>query len=91
MAAKVLKIDDRRNLVIENGIAIVTDTVTGQQHSSFSSIHPTGSVTGMKKLGYWGKKDVIVKAHGWIYNVSRPQVCSNEWEKIAEDNSTAKG
>ena len=91
MAAKVSKIDDRRSLVIENGIAVVIDTVTGQQHSSFSNIHSTGSVAGMRKLGYWGKKDVIVKAHGFIYNVSRPLTCSTEWEKMAEDNSTAKG
>lgn len=34
------------------------------------SIHKTGSVLGMKKLGYWGKNDVCVKIGEYIYNIS---------------------
>lgn len=35
------------------------------------SIHRTGSVAGMKKLGYWGKRDVCVRIGDYIYNLSR--------------------
>ena len=34
------------------------------------SIHYTGSVAGMKKLGYWGKDDICVRCGQWIYNLS---------------------
>jgi hypothetical protein len=34
------------------------------------SIHCTGSVRGMKKLGYWGKNDVCVRIGNYIYNLS---------------------
>ena len=35
------------------------------------SIHYTGSVSGMKKLGYWGKDDICVRCGQYIYNMSR--------------------
>lgn len=34
------------------------------------SIHYTGSVRGMKKLGYWGKNDICVRCGSYIYNLS---------------------
>lgn len=34
------------------------------------SIHYTGSVRGMKKLGFWGKNDRCVRCGQWIYNLS---------------------
>lgn len=34
------------------------------------SIHYTGSVWGMKKLGYWGKHDRCVRCGSFIYNLS---------------------
>lgn len=34
------------------------------------SIHYTGSVRGMKLLGYWGKNDTIVRCGSYIYNLS---------------------
>lgn len=34
------------------------------------SIHYTGSVRGMKKLGYWGKHDICVRCGSYIYNLS---------------------
>lgn len=34
------------------------------------SIHCTGSVRGMKKLGYWGKNDIIVRCGQFLYNMS---------------------
>ena len=35
------------------------------------SIHYTGSVRGMKKLGYWDKDDVCVRCGQYIYNLSK--------------------
>ena len=32
-------------------------------------IHYTGSVKGMKKLGYWGKHDKCVRCGQYIYNL----------------------
>lgn len=34
------------------------------------SIHYTGSVRGMKKLGLWGKHDKCVRCGNYIYNLS---------------------
>ena len=34
------------------------------------SIHYTGSVRGMKKLGFWGEHDIIVRCGQYIYNLS---------------------
>ena len=34
-------------------------------------IDATGSISGMKKLGYWGQNDRTVKTGGTIYNISR--------------------
>lgn len=34
------------------------------------SIHYTGSVSGMKKLGFWGKNDECVRCGSYIYNLS---------------------
>lgn len=34
------------------------------------SIHKTGSVRGMKKCGYWGKNDIIIRYGDYWYNFS---------------------
>jgi hypothetical protein len=34
------------------------------------SIHYTGSVKSMKKLGFWGKNDICVRIGNYIYNLS---------------------
>lgn len=39
--------------------------------SKHPSIHYTGSVLGMKKLGYWDKDDVCVRCGQYIYNLSK--------------------
>lgn len=51
------------------GIAWVKDCSTGMGHSCHANIDATGSVRGMKKLGYWGKNDRTVRSHGFIYNI----------------------
>jgi hypothetical protein len=48
-----------------NKIAITNDIT--DRHPS---IHYTGSIRGMKKLGYWGKNDVCVRIGNYIYNLS---------------------
>lgn len=44
--------------------------LTDRQKAIHPSIHCTGSVRGMKKLGYWGKDDVCVRCGQYIYNLS---------------------
>ena len=45
--------------------------LTPREKGCHPSIHYTGSVQGMKKLGYWGKDDVCVRCGQYIYNLSR--------------------
>ena len=40
------------------------------QKDQHPSIPWHGSITGMKKLGYWGKNDIIVRCDGCYYNMS---------------------
>lgn len=44
--------------------------LTQLDKSIHPSIHCTGSVRGMKKLGYWGKNDRCVRCGQFIYNLS---------------------
>jgi hypothetical protein len=67
------------------GIAWVQDGRTGSGHSAHPNIDTTGSVRGMKKLGYWNQKDRIRKTHGYQYNIDK-FVASHELDKIAADN-----
>ena len=62
-----------------NGIAWIEDGSTGLGISVHPNIDKTGSVTGMKNLGYWDKEDRIVQSHGWKYNIDR-FVCSKKDE-----------
>ncbi len=72
--------DVYRNTI--TGIAFVQDGSTGMRHSCHANIDASGSIRGMKKLGYWGKDDRTVKCNGTIYNVSS-YVVSDELDKIA--------
>lgn len=55
----------------KNGIAWIEDHSTGLGVSVHPNIAASGSVSGMKALGYWGKDDRTVKSHGFIYNIDR--------------------
>lgn len=44
--------------------------LTETEKARHPSIHCTGSVQGMKKLGYWGQHDHIVRCGQFIYNLS---------------------
>ena len=35
------------------------------------NIDKSGSVIGMKNLGYWDRSDRIAQSHGWKYNIDR--------------------
>lgn len=54
-----------------NGLAWVEDGSTGLGHSCHPNIHGSGSVSGMKKQGYWDKDDQTIRSHGFIYNISQ--------------------
>lgn len=51
------------------GIAWIEDGTAGVRHSIHANIGSTGSVRGMKYLGFWNKKDRTVRAGGFIYNI----------------------
>lgn len=44
--------------------------LTEAEKERHPSIHVTGSVRGMKKLGFWGKDDRIVRNGQYYYNLS---------------------
>lgn len=62
---KILYVDDK------TGLAMIEDGVHGQGLSLHPNIDRTGSVEGMKSLGYWKKEDRTVRAFGGIYNIDR--------------------
>jgi hypothetical protein len=72
------------------GIAWVENGSTGNGHSAHPSIDATGSVKGMKNLGYWKNDDITVKSHGSIYNVSKI-VVTDEYDQIAKENCRCIG
>lgn len=81
---KKLYRDDR------TGIAWVEDGSTGTGHSAHPNISATGSVRGMKNLGYWNKDDRTVRSHGWIYNIDHC-VVTDELDEIARKNCQCGG
>ncbi len=44
--------------------------LTEAEKARHPSIHYTGSVRGMKKLGFWKKSDRCVRCGQYIYNLS---------------------
>jgi hypothetical protein len=67
-------------LTMKNGIATILDPSTGLIHSCHPNISTTGSIRGMKKLGYWGKNDHIVRKGGFYYNKSI-LVINDYWDR----------
>lgn len=53
------------------GIAWVENGHTGLRHSAHPNIDASGSVRGMKSLGYWARDAKTVRSHGFIYNISQ--------------------
>ena len=46
------------------------EKLSAAQRTQHPSILYTGSVRGMKKLGFWGEHDIIVRCGQYIYNLS---------------------
>lgn len=88
------KIKDLKDYVTlyrdDKGIAFVENGSTGNEHSCHANIDVTGSVKGMKKLGYWKPEDVIVRSRGMYYNVSS-KVVSDEYDQIASEHCRCEG
>lgn len=74
----------------KTGIAWIENGKTGNGHSAHPNIDATGSIRGMKKLGYWGKKDRCVRSHGFIYNIDK-LVVSDELDEIARKHCQCGG
>ena len=66
----------------KTGIAFIENGCTGCEHSCHANIDTTGSVSGMKKLGYWRKEDRTVRSRGAIYNIDK-LVVTDELDEIA--------
>ncbi len=45
--------------------------LTENEKARHPSIHYTGSIRGMKKLGFWKKGDRCVRCGQYIYNLSQ--------------------
>lgn len=72
------------------GIAWVENGRTGSGHSAHPNIAVTGSVEGMKNLGYWDRDARTVRSHGFIYNVDRLSI-SDPLDQVAADNCLCIG
>ena len=74
------------------GIAIIKDGNTGNIVSVHPNISSTGSVRGMKQLGYWDKNARTVKCGSYIYNID--SFCCNfrdELEVIVSKECNCEG
>ena len=74
----------------KTGIAWVKNGSTGLGHSCHANIDASGSVVGMKNLGYWRKKDRIVQSHGFKYNIDT-FVIDDNLDDIAAANCECGG
>lgn len=68
---------------LKTGIVTIHNGRTGNGHSCHANIDGTGSIRGMKNLGYWRKNDRCLKSFGVIYNVDT-LVVSDDLDKITE-------
>lgn len=68
----------------KTGIAWVEDGRSGCGHSAHPNIDKTGSIRGMKKLGYWRQDARCIQSHGYIYNIDR-LVITDKLDQLAAD------
>ena len=73
-----------------SGIAWVENGNSGNGHTCHPNIDASGSVAGMKKLGYWRKEDRTVRSHGFIYNIDS-LVVSDKWDEEARKHCRCGG
>jgi hypothetical protein len=74
----------------KTGIAWIENGSTGQGHSCHPNIDITGSVKGMKKLGYWKQDDRTVRSNGCIYNIDK-LVVTDELDEITREYCRCAG
>jgi len=74
----------------DTGIAWVEDGSSGVSHSAHPNIDDSGSVSGMKHLGYWGDNDRTVTSNGFIYNIDRC-VVDDDYDQLARDHCRCGG
>lgn len=72
------------------GIAWIENGSTGLTHSVHPNIDKTGSVTGMKRLGYWKKEDKILLSNGYHYNISK-FVVGDDLDNVIADYCQCEG
>lgn len=95
MAKKLIrKIDEYATLYRDdkNGIAWIEDGNTGFGHSCHANIDASGSVMGMKNLGYWDKEDRVIQSHGFKYNIDTFVVDKeNQYDLIVANECMCQG
>ena len=74
----------------KTGLAFIEDG-SSNTISVHPSIHKTGSIRGMKKLGYWGKTDKVVRVGSYSYNISIEANNGSELEKIVASHCQCGG
>ena len=72
------------------GIAWVENGSVGCEHSAHANIDSTGSVAGMKKLGYWRRDDRTIRCRGAIYNIDT-LVITDDFDQLAADHCHCGG
>lgn len=95
MAKKLIsKIDEHATLYRDdrNGIAWIEDGSVGLGLSCHPNIDASGSVAGMKNLGYWGKKDRVIQSHGFKYNIDKFVIdIENQYDLIVANECMCQG
>ncbi|ATN89016.1 hypothetical protein [Acinetobacter baumannii] len=73
------------------GIAWVENGSLGIAHSAHPNIDASGSVRGMKDLGYWERDARAVRCRGFIYNIDTYVVSDNELDQLAAKHCQCGG
>lgn len=67
---RVLETGDLCSLPTKGMPVTIDNFSAGIRHSAHPNIDASGSVKGMKALGYWLKTDITLRRRGAIYNMS---------------------
>lgn len=72
------------------GLAWIEDGTLGWNISIHCSIDSSGSVQGMKNLGYWKKNDRTIKCNGFYYDIDTCYIPDAEGEYHDMERIVAK-
>lgn len=89
---KSTRIHNEREVEVRHyasGIVTVYDG-RGYVGSVHANIHKTGSVRGMKNLGYWRREARCVPGGEWVYNIDT-YVVTDELDELAAELCQCKG